>query len=181
MKTIKFSLLGLLFLFISILLLKYAVISFNYITTDFTTASTKDIYNFGLTFAIQAVILSGLSFTCIATFIACMQLTIKYYNISAKIRRDNALLKHLEEEKYNDLVDKLRSTNDTVLKHEYIQEYLNKNPNKLIGITPDNSIGVNNTGKLIKPNTTLDFDLLGNSYMKDNIEFERIDRNIHKD
>lgn len=124
MKTIKFFLLSILSTFIAILSLRGAIISLNHITTDFLTTSDKVIYNFSLTFAIQAVILVAIALFFISITVACIQLTHKYYLKGNIERRNRELLKHLADEKYNELVNKLRNAHSTEIKGVYIKEYL---------------------------------------------------------
>lgn len=132
MKTIKFTLFGLLSLLIAVLLFKYAIMSLNYITIDFITPEDKGIHNFGLTFAIQSIVLTTLAFIALATMLGSFQLAIKYYHISAKERRNKQLLNHLDNERYNELISKLRSTNSIDKKKDYIDEYLNSDNKKTL-------------------------------------------------
>jgi len=125
MKTIKLSLLGILYLFISVLLLRYAVISINYITTFFTTTSDKEPINFGITFAVQGTILIALALLCIANAIKAFTLSYTYYIKWKLDYRNRQLIKYNEEEKYNDLCKLLRNTSSTDKKEELINEFLN--------------------------------------------------------
>lgn len=130
MKTIKLSLLGILYLFISVLLLRYAVISLNYITTDFITTSSKDILNFGVTFGAQSIILIALALLCIANAISAFTTSYNYYTKWKLDYRNRQLIKYNEEEKYNDLCKLLRDTSSTDKKEELINEFLDTKKSK---------------------------------------------------
>jgi len=149
MKTIKFTLLGLLSLFISVLLLRYAVISLSYITTDFTTINSKDILNFGLTFAIQAIVLVAIALFALTVMVSCFSLTRKYYIKGSIDRRNAELLKHIEDEKYQELCDKLRQADSIEEREKYITDYLNpvKTESKSVVQTEK---AMENWGKIMK-------------------------------
>lgn len=185
MKTIKFTLFGLIALLVAVLSIKYAVVSLHYTTTDFTTIDTKDIYNFGLTFAIQAILLTAFGLFAIAVAVGAFQLAIKYYHISAKIRRDMALMKHIEEERYNELVNKLRATDSLDKKREYIDEYLDYNTNKnrkgtQIHEVLEKRLKDRLAKKVAEPVTTKEASK-SDLFPKEGIDFIRVDKNIHKD
>lgn len=189
MKTIKFTLFGLIALLVAVLSLKYTVVSLQYITTDFITTDSKELVNFGLTFAIQAIVLAGLSGITLATFIACIQLAIKYYHVDAKIRRDKALLNHIEEERYNELVNKLRNTKTIDLKREYIDEYLNRNNTNpkvkdFVDFLKTMSKKVKED-KIVSERDTFNYNakepIKSDLFPKDGIDFIPVDRNIHKE
>src|SRR6478736_10426103 len=137
MKTIKLSLLGILYLIITVFLIRYAVITINYITTDFTTTNTKELVNFGLTFAIQSIILIALALICIAEAIGCFSTSYSYYFKWKTDYRNRELLKHIEEQKYEKICANIRSTNDITIKKQYIDEYLGKA--KCTSNTPTNN------------------------------------------
>lgn len=130
MKTIKLSFIALFTLLISILLLKYAVISYNYITIDFQPVGSKDIVNFGLTFGIQTFILLASSLGILIISIVAGKSAYKAYLDSLIKSKDNQLFRHLNKLKYEDLINKLKSTNSTVLKEEYIREYIKNKEGK---------------------------------------------------
>lgn len=182
MKTIKFFLTGVLSLFVTVLLLRYAVLSLQYMTNEFTTIDSKDIYNFGFTFAIQAIILVALAFSSIAFAIASFKLTSKYYHIGAKAKRERQLLKHIEDEKYNELITKLRSTNDIATKSRYIDEYLGKKKSfsdvmkDILSKIKENRETTAET--IIKERDTFD-DNVVSSYA--DLNFEPINKEVHKD
>lgn len=195
MKTIKFTLFALIALLVAVLSLKYTVVSLQYITTDFITTDSKELVNFGLTFAIQAIVLAGLSGITLSIFVACIQLAIKYYHISAKVRRDKALINHIEDERYNELVNKLRNTKTIDLKREYIDEYLNYDKNKAINniklheilnrlLKDRNKAQITKEEPLTSKEASIIYEkepIKSDLFPKDGIDFIPVDRNIHKE
>lgn len=128
MKTIKYFLLGLLSLFITVLLIKYAVISFNYIIIDFQPVGSTDVYNFGLTFFIQCVLLLILASASLTTSLASFSLSHKYYQKWCNTRRDLQLFKHIKDEKYNEVCKNISKASNSVVKEALLKNYLYDTP-----------------------------------------------------
>jgi hypothetical protein len=128
MKTIKSFLTGILYLFIAALLIRYAVISLNYLTTDFIPLGSKEVLNFGVTFGIQAIVLIAGTLYLLSRAIHMFAIAYKNYVAWGKDYKNRQLIKYIEQEKYTALETKVRSTNDPVLKEQYITDYLRGKP-----------------------------------------------------
>jgi len=131
MKTIKYIILGIFSLFITVLLLKFTVTSYNYITIDFQPVDTTEVYNFGLTFFIQTIVLLAISFLSILNSIACFALASKYYKQWCRVRRNNQLLRHIEQEKYEQLITRISKTNIIEEKEDYVNNFLFTNKGRV--------------------------------------------------
>jgi len=132
MKTIKLSLIGILSLFITVLLLKYAVISYQYITIDFTTIGSTEVYNFGITFLIQCILLLSLSIIAFGFTIVSFTQANKYYKLWCTKRKVMQLVNHIDEEEYNEVVKNVEKASNTLVKKEHVHNYLNKHRKALV-------------------------------------------------
>jgi len=136
MKTIKLSLIGLLSLFITVLLIKYAVLSYNNITTDFQPLGTTEVYNFGITFLFQCILLLSLAIISFTFAIVSFTQANKHYKLWCTKRKIMQLVNHIDEEEYNEVIKKIERASNTLVKKVHVYDYL-KNKNKPLKNTAD--------------------------------------------
>lgn len=125
MKTITAFLLGVLLAVLSLTFVGLAFKSIDLSNQLYTTKGITDVQDFQFTFLTVALVQLVLAIILATYSFISFQLFLKYFNRYLADKRDRDVKKHIEDAKYNGLVDALNATNTIELKEKRVEDYYN--------------------------------------------------------